>query len=243
MAEPSAPDLSHVETWIFDLDNTLYPGACNLFAQIDHRMTAFIAKELRLDPVAARTLQKAYYHSHGTTLSGLMAEHAIEPERFLAYVHDIDLAPVAADAALGAALARLPGRRIVHTNGSARHAERVLEKLGISDLFSCVQDITAGDYRPKPWPEAYQTLIARNAIAPKRAAMFEDIARNLEVPHALGMTTVLVLGDKPWEKAEDLEPPELPAHVHHTAADLAPFLAMARVISYERPDAMAGDDT
>jgi putative hydrolase of the HAD superfamily len=228
------PDLSHIETWIFDLDNTLYPGACNLFAQIDLRMTAFIADELRLDPVTARTVQKAYYHSHGTTLCGLMAEHGVEPERFLAFVHDIDLSPIAADSSLAAALARLPGRRIVYTNGSARHAERVIDKLGLAGLFEAIHDITAAGYRPKPWRPAYEALIERHGITPERAAMFEDIARNLEVPHALGMTTVLVLGAKPWERAEDMEPAELPAHVDHTVADLAPFLATARVMSYER---------
>ena len=229
-----AADLAHIETWIFDLDNTLYPSACNLFAQIDRRMTLFIAEQLKLEPEAARIIQKAYYHSHGTTLSGLMEVHGIEPLAFLEFVHDIDLAPVAADPALAAALSRLPGRRLVYTNGSRAHAERVLDKLGIAPLFEAVHDIVASEFQPKPRPAAYDDLVKRHGIAPKSAAMFEDIARNLEVPHALGMTTVLISGEKPWERGEDWHPPAPPAHVHHVAEDLARFLATARVMSYER---------
>jgi putative hydrolase of the HAD superfamily len=219
----ASADLSHIETWIFDLDNTLYSPATRLFDQIDHRMTAFIAEQLRLDPADARKLQKDYFRSHGTTLSGLIDVHGIEPKRFLDFVHQIDVSGLARDEALGAALARLPGRRIVYTNGSAEHARRVLTQLGIADAFEAVHDIVAGDYCPKPHREAYEALITRHAITPVRAAMFEDTQRNLEVPHAMGMTTVHVT-------AEQISLP----HIHHSAGDLAGFLASARVMPYEQ---------
>jgi putative hydrolase of the HAD superfamily len=225
------PDFSHVETWIFDLDNTLYSEASDLFALIDERMTNFVAERFGLDRVRARSLQKAYLHSHGTTLSGLMEVHGVEPTEFLDYVHEIDLTRISHDAALAGALARLPGRRLVYTNGSKRHAERVLEKLGIANQFDAVHDIAQAGYRPKPYREAYEALLSRYAIAPARAAMFEDIARNLEVPHALGMTTVLVTGG----------PAEF-AHVHHTTGNLADFLASAHIMSYEQPAEARGEE-
>jgi putative hydrolase of the HAD superfamily len=219
----SSADLSHVETWIFDLDNTLYPQRSGLFDLIDERMTAYIAAELKLDPIEAHRLQKSYFHSHGTTLSGLMAQHGFEPAAFLDYVHEIDLSRLVPDPALDHALGRLPGRCIVYTNGSQRHAERVLERLGIARHFAAIHDIAASGYCPKPHRVAYEGLIARHRIRPPRAAMFEDIARNLETPHALGMTTILVA-----------DAPSNAAHVHHTTQDLGGFLAKARIMPYER---------
>jgi len=222
-ARADTPDLSHVETWIFDLDNTLYSQG-DFFPLIEERMTTFVAQRLKLDRARAYSLQKAYFHSHGTTLSGLMDLHGIEPAEFLEYVHDIDLARLAPHAALAGALQRLPGRRLVYTNGSKAHALRVLERLGIADQFEDVHDIVQAGYRPKPYRDAYELLLSRHAIVPAKSAMFEDVARNLEVPHALGMTTVLVA-----ETASEL------AHVHHTTSDLAGFLASARIMSYEQP--------
>ena len=217
------PDLSHVETWIFDLDNTLYSEASDFFSLIEERMTTFVAERLGLDHDRAYSLQKAYFHSHGTTLSGLMEVHGIEPAEFLDYVHAIDLSRLSPNPALATALARLPGRRLVYTNGSKSHAERVLERLGIADQFEDVHDITQANYRPKPYRDAYELLLSRHAIEPGKSAMFEDVARNLEVPHALGMTTVLIA-----EAPSDL------AHVHHTTENLAEFLASARIMSYEQ---------
>ena len=195
-------------------------------------MTLFVAERLKLDPVEARRLQKAYYHSHGTTLCGLMEVHGIEPLEFLDFVHEIDLSPISADAALAAGLARLPGRRLVHTNGSRSHAQRVLERLGIAGFFDAIHDIAASAFSPKPRRDAYDRLIAAHGVDPRSAAMFEDITRNLEVPHALGMTTILITGEKPWERAGEAVP-EPPIHVHHVTDDLAGFLAKARVMSYE----------
>ena len=215
-----------VESWIFDLDNTLYPAECNLFAQVDQRMGSFIAELLGVSFEEAKRVQKEYYYRYGTTLAGLMAEHKLPPERFLDYVHDIDLAPVCEAPALGAAIERLPGRKYIFTNGSRRHAERVAGKLGVLHLFDEVFDIVAGEYIPKPSPQAYDRFLKAHGVEPATGVMFEDIPHNLEAPHALGMTTVLVRSgyiDHPSQKGI-AEWRVLPPHVHHMTADLTGFL-------------------
>jgi putative hydrolase of the HAD superfamily len=233
-AAAGAPDMRHVDCWVFDLDNTLYPAECRLFAQIDARMAAFIQGRLGLTEAEARRLQKDYYVRYGTTMSGLMREHAVRPDDFLDYVHDIDLAAISADAALAERLTALPGRRFVFTNGSTRHAENVMGKLGIAHLFEAVFDIAAADYLPKPHRETYDRFLGAHAVAPARAAMFEDLAHNLEAAHALGMTTVLVcsaaewIADEPAAKRPAL-PGERHAHVHHVTDDLPGFLGSAAI--------------
>jgi putative hydrolase of the HAD superfamily len=217
----------HTSVWIFDLDNTLYPAECNLFAQVDHRMGAFIAKYLGVPYAHARHLQKSYYRQFGTTLAGLMAVHKLDPAEFLAYVHDIDLSVVSEAPELRAEIAALPGRRLIFTNGSRRHAERVAEKLGVLDLFEDICDIAACEYVPKPEADAFQRMIRRHAVSAEDAAMFEDMPMNLSVPHDLGMTTVLVhssyLDHPVQEKMKTWT--ELPDHIHHMTLDLTGFLA------------------
>ncbi len=213
-------------TWIFDLDNTLYPADCNLFAQVDQRMGEFIAQYLGVSFEHARHLQKTYYRQFGTTLSGLMQVHNLDPKPFLDYVHDIDLSVVPEHPELAAAIETLPGRRLIFTNGSRRHAERVAEKLGVLHLFDDICDIAACEYVPKPSPDAFDRMIRRHGVAPRTAAMFEDMPQNLEAPHTLGMTTVLVHSsyyDHPVQLAirRWREPPE---HIHHMTDDLAAFL-------------------
>lgn len=212
--------------WIFDLDNTLYPAECNLFAQVDHRMGEFIARYLGVPYPQARQLQKAYYRQYGTTLAGLMAVHKLDPAEFLAYVHDIDLSVVSEAPALRAAIAALPGRRLIYTNGSHHHAERVASRLGVLDLFEDICDIAACDYVPKPEADAFARMIRRHGVAAETAAMFEDMPMNLAVPHDLGMTTVLVYSsyvDHPiQEQMKSWH--ELPDHIHHMTLNLADFL-------------------
>lgn len=217
---------ARLDTWIFDLDNTLYPAECNLFAQVDQRMGSFIAEFLGVGFEEARRVQKDYYYRYGTTLAGLMREHKLPPERFLDFVHDIDLAPVCEAPALGAALERLPGRKFIFTNGSRRHAERVAEKLGVLHHFDDLFDIVAGEYVPKPSREAYDRFLKAHGVAGPAAAMFEDIPHNLEAPHALGMATVLVRSsyvDHPSQHGI-AEWRALPAHIHHITGDLTGFL-------------------
>ena len=214
-----APRLDHVETWVFDLDNTLYPAACNLFDQIDRKMGEFIGRRFACDLVEAKRIQKGFFHKYGTTLRGLMEEHAMDPAEFLDYVHELDLDAVPPSPALDAALARLPGRKLIFTNGTTQHAERVMARLGVADRFAGVFDIVAADYVPKPDPRPYDEFVRRFGIEPRKAAMFEDIPRNLAPAAALGMTTVWLPGlahHQPDESTAE--------HIHHVCEDLAEWL-------------------
>jgi putative hydrolase of the HAD superfamily len=218
-ADPT-PDLTHVEVWLFDLDNTLYPPETAFMGLIEARMTAFVARETGLPRAEARALQKRYYHEMGTTLAGLMAHHGVKPEDYLDQVHDVPLDSLTPDPALIAQLTRLPGRRLVFTNGDARHAGRVLGRLGLDGVFEDVFHIASADYVPKPHPATFDRMIKTCAVDPRRAAFFEDSEKNLAPAAALGMTTVLV---GPHAGASTAP------FVHHRAGKLAPFLAAARV--------------
>ena len=211
--------MDHIEDWIFDLDNTLYPATANLFPQIDKRMKAFIGQLLKLSPDDAFKLQKDYYWKYGTTLRGLMLNHDMAPDEFIEYVHDIDHSILSHNADLDAALAALPGRKFIYTNGSERHAINVMDRLGVARHFDGIFDIRASDYIPKPEPAPYATLIARHAITPARAIMFEDIHRNLKPAADLGMTTVWVKSDEHTPKPdEDL------SHCGHITDNLVSWL-------------------
>jgi putative hydrolase of the HAD superfamily len=220
-----AASLAEIETWIFDLDNTLYPASCRLFDQIHARMTRYISERLDLSAEAALVLQKTYLREHGTTLRGLMTVNRIEPEDFLSYVHDIDLACVPSDPVLVGALAALPGRKLVHTNGSQRHAERLLAHLGIADSFSGIVDIALARYEPKPALAGYHELLRRHGVTPASALMVEDIARNLVPAAALGMTTAWMRNQADWAVAGSESD-----HIHHIIDDLGAFLAAAATL-------------
>lgn len=185
-------ELRHIDSWIFDLDNSLYSASANLFELIDIRMGEFIQQLLGVDAAEARKVQKGYFRDHGTTLAGLMASHGVDPHEFLDYVHDIDLARISADPALVAAIDKLPGRKFVFTNGDEKYAARVLEKLGLANLWDGLHDIHAMKYVPKPHPDAYVAMCDRHVIDPTRALFVEDMARNLKPAKDLGMTTVWI---------------------------------------------------
>ncbi|HVU21165.1 MAG TPA: pyrimidine 5'-nucleotidase [Rhizomicrobium sp.] len=225
----TAPDMRHVDTWIFDLDNTLYRADSDLFAQIDARMASYVAALLSVPLDEARRIQKDYYRDHGTTLNGLMKVHDADPEPFLAQAHDIDLSVLVPDPGLNKSIASLPGRRFVLTNGCRNYAGRVLERIGLGSLFDDVWDIRAMGYRPKPDPAAYRTLIARNAIEPQRAALFEDLARNLVPARELGMTTVWLNNGSVWSKQGPEHPIAESHHIDHETRDLAEFLRSIRI--------------
>lgn len=212
------PALAHVRDWIFDLDNTLYPASSNLFEAVDRRMGQYICDLLGCDAQEARRVQKAHFHAHGTTLSGLMAEHDINPYVFLEYVHDIDMSVLTADADLPRLLARLPGRKLVFTNGDADYAGRVLARLGLSDSFAGVHDIHATTYRPKPDPHAYQGLCEAWDIDPTRAIFVEDMARNLVPAKAIGMATVWI------DNGSEQGPGEARDHIDFTTHDVVAWL-------------------
>ena len=223
-----ARSLSHVTDWVFDLDNTLYPRECNLFAQIDLLISEYMVGVTQLPYDEARALQKTYYRDYGTTLNGLMQRHAVDPDHFLRAVHAIDYSPVSAHPDLLASIRALPGRKFILTNGDVGHARAVLNRLGDADsLFEDIFDIRAMSYRPKPLPEAYEAFFAANGIDAARAAMFDDLEKNLKVPHDTGMVTVQVVAGEGFahEQVEAWELERTPgAHVHHVTADLASFL-------------------
>jgi len=207
------PDFATVRTWVFDLDNTLYPPATRLFAQIDRRMTAYVMRMLGLPESQADRLRHDYWRQYGTTLAGLMTHHGVDPAPYLVEVHDIDFSVLTPDPDLRAGIAALPGRRIVYTNGSAPYARRVIAARGLDGLFDAVYGVEHAGFHPKPRAEAFGAVFGADGLDPGAAAMFEDDPRNLRVPHELGMRTVHVAPE-----------PEPADHIHHHTDDLAGFL-------------------
>jgi putative hydrolase of the HAD superfamily len=214
------------EAWVFDLDNTLYPRSTNIFRQVDERIRLYVRRLLDVDEAEAEKIQKTFYKTHGTTLRGLMLNHNVDPDEFLEFVHNIDHSAVKPDPALGDAIKRLPGKKYIFTNGSRRHAEKVAERLGFTDHFEDIFDIVAANLVPKPERETYERFVKRFGVEPERAAMFEDLTRNLVVPKSVGMTTVLVVppgtrevfhGEWEYEGRDD-------DHVDFVTDDLARFV-------------------
>jgi len=204
----------HVNAWVFDLDNTLYPPSARLFDQIEVRMTAWVMQTLGVDRPEADRLRRHYWATYGTTLAGLIQEHGVDPGPYLTDVHDISLAHLEADPLLERRIAALPGRRIVYTNGCAPYAERVLSARGLANLFDAVYGVEHAGFLPKPERAAFEAVFSADGLTPARAAMFEDDARNLAAPHEMGMRTI------------HIAPDPLPApHIHHHHADLTEFLA------------------
>jgi putative hydrolase of the HAD superfamily len=214
-AEAPGPDFRHIEGWIFDLDNTLYPPGSEILRVAEGRIRQFIGDRFGLEPDAAHRLQKACLHEHGSTLAGMIRRFGVEPEPYLAYVNDLDVTTLPPAPALRTALERLPGKRLVFTNNCGRFAERVLAQLGIADLFDAICDIRVIGFAAKPARSGYETVLARTGIPATKSAMFEDAERNLAPAHALGMTTV-------WYSPQANAP--LPPHVHHSTHDLTQFL-------------------
>ncbi len=209
-----ATNFTHVRAWVFDLDNTLYPPEARLFDQIEVKMTTFVQSALGVSRAEADFLRADYWQRYGTTLAGLMNEHNVDPGPYLHEVHEIDMSHLTPDPALAAAITRLPGRRIVYTNGTEPYARRVLAARGLSDVFDAVYGVEHAQFRPKPEQAAFEAIFALDGLAAEQGAMFEDDIRNLAAPHAMGMCTVHV-GPEP-----------LPAdHIHHHTDDLAAFLS------------------
>ncbi|WP_010545018.1 pyrimidine 5'-nucleotidase [Sphingomonas elodea] len=210
--------LSHIRNWIFDLDNTLYPASANLFAMIDARIGEYVQRLLHCSAEEAHKVQKAYFHAHGATLYGLIQEHGTDPHDYLDYVHDVDMRVLEANEALVEALARLPGRKLIFTNGDAPYAQKVLDRLGLGDTFEAIHDIHATSYRPKPEPAAYRGLCDAYALDPRESLFVEDMARNLGPAKAIGMTTVWI--DNGSEQAPDADR----SFIDYTITDLGAWL-------------------
>ncbi len=207
-----AKDFSHVRDWVFDLDHTLYPATSPLFSQLDVRMEAFLMRELGLPQPEAARLRHNYWQNHGTTLAGLMHHHGTDPHAYLADVQQIDFSVLTPNPALGEAIKALPGRKIVFTNGSRDYAKNATQALGIHDVFESHFGIDDADFICKPTAAAFKTVFTKAALTPKKAAMFEDDPRNLAIPHALGLKTVLV------------GPKKTAPHIHHHTENLTAFL-------------------
>jgi putative hydrolase of the HAD superfamily len=220
--------LGAVETWIFDLDNTLYPASSGLFPLVQARMNDYICNRLGVTMDEARVLRAQYFREHGTTMHGLMAVHRVDPHEFMAFVHDVDLSCVPANPTLVAALRGLSGRKIVYTNGSVPHAENLLKHLGIIDLFDGIFDIVASDFTPKPSAAPFREFVRRFEIEPTRALMIEDMAKNLAPAAELGMTTAWVRTAVDWAAiASDAD------YIHYVVEDLAGFLGAAAALERE----------
>jgi putative hydrolase of the HAD superfamily len=238
MSGPPLPHpLAHIDAWIFDLDNTLYPARNNLFAQIDVRMGSFIRELLQVDAVEAYRVQKAWFHTHGMSLKGLMIEHGVDPHVFLNYVHDIDVGVVEPAPALVAAIGALPGRKLIFTNADTPYATRVLGRLGLGEAFEVIHDIHAAGYRPKPDRRAYDALCAAYAIDPARAVFVEDMARNLVPAKAIGMTTVWV--DNGSEQGPAAAAPD---YIDYRIADVGEWLTGVVAELAAIPDDMAAEN-
>lgn len=205
--------LTDIATWVFDLDNTLYPPHMALFPQVNAKMAAYVQETLGISRAEADALRHRYYSEHGTTLAGLMAHHGIDPDPYLVAVHDIDFSVLSPDPSLAAAIKALPGRKVIYTNGTAPYAEAVTAARGLGGIFDAIYGVEHADYHPKPSAQAFETVFTKDALEPTRAAMFEDEARNLRVPHALGLTTIHVAPE-----------PHQDVHIHHGTADLTAFL-------------------
>ena len=221
-------DVSPIDTWIFDLDNTLYRADVSFFADLGDKMTDFISRHLALSAPEALRLQEEYYHSYGATLSGLIDIHGMDPAPFLDYVHDVDLTVLTPNPALRASIERLPGRKLVFTNGSRGHIRNVTEHLGLHDLFDGGFAIEDAHYVPKPNPGAYREFNSVFDVDPMRSVFFEDTVRNLEVPKAQGMATVLVGPDLVLDDLHDTRPDGTTRRADWVDAvtdDLAGFLA------------------
>lgn len=204
---------SHVSTWVFDLDNTLYPPQMRLFDQIEVKMTAWVMANLGLPQERANALRAEYWATYGTTLAGLMTEHDVDPTDYLADVHDIDFSVLRPDPMLADRIRALPGRRIIFTNGDAPYAKKVIAARGLDGLFDAIYGVEHANFRPKPEAAAFETVFGADGFDRNRAAMFEDDPRNLAVPHAMGLRTVHI--------APQAHPAD---HIHHHHADLSEFL-------------------
>ena len=221
-----AASFSRVDTWVFDLDNTLYPHHLNLWQQVDERIRDYIAKFLDISPRRRLQAAERLLRRYGTSMRGLMTEHGMKPDDFLDFVHQIDHSPLKPNPALGAALEALPGRKLILTNGTRKHADAVMRRLDIHGHFEDVFDIVEAELEPKPSAATYERFLVRHGVDPACSAMFEDLARNLAVPHALGMTTVLVVPEgtrEVFREDWELEGRDA-AHVDFVTDDLAGFL-------------------
>lgn len=213
------PALSHIDTWIFDLDLTLYPPEANIMAQVRDRIALFVEDYFKVGSDEAHGIRHAYWRKYGTTLGGLMAEHGVDPHGYLDFVHDVDLSKLVPCSELRAHVAALPGRKLIFTNADLPYAQRILAARGLEDMFEDIFDIHRMEHRPKPDPVSYDALCDQLNIAPQTALFVEDSAHNLVPAKALGMTTIWVKHDGEADSSGD------EVHIDHEISDLTDWLA------------------
>ena len=192
---------NNITTWIFDLDNTLYSADSGIFQQVHILMGKFVSEHLKIDLKEAKELQKKYYQQHGTTLRGMMDNHGVDPDHFLDEVHRLDYSIVFPNLELNKELEKLEGRKIIYTNANRKHADDVLNKLELTDMFKEIFDIKSANYIPKPEISPYQQIINDFDIDPTTAIMFDDIAKNLVPAKNVGFTSVWI--DAGYENFSD----------------------------------------
>lgn len=208
----------HIDTWVFDLDNTLYPSQSEILDRVHDKINAFIMDYFKISLEEAEQRRKGFYKKYGTTLHGMMSEHKINPDEYLRTIHEVDISGIPLCPVTAQGLEKLAGRKIVFTNSAHEHAERVLRHLKIDHLFSGIYDIRAAGFVSKPNPAPYAQILARYAIDPKTACMIEDTAKNLAPAHNCGMTTVWISGG---EALEDWIPQET---IHHRFESLKKWM-------------------
>lgn len=220
--------LANINTWVFDLDNTLYPKHIALYGQINNRISEFMISKIGMDQDQADIARRRMFKAHGSTLLGLMKEYNISPKPFLQFVHDVDLSEIEPSPELDDALRRLPGQKVIFTNSIGSYSERILQRIGIRDHFAGIQDLYASQYMPKPAASAYQDLIARFGIDPSSTAMIDDMARNLAPAAELGLTTIWIKGGPFPDEGGHA------AAIHHTVDELLPWLNAGPAASSDR---------
>ena len=191
----------NIDTWIFDLDNTLYSADSGIFQQVHRLMGEFISKNLNMELAEAKKLQSKYYKQHGTTLRGMIDNHGTNPDYFLEEVHKLDYSIVGPNDLLNKELQKLKGRKIIYTNANKQHVINVLERIDLTNFFDEIFDIKMANYIPKPEIKPYEQIIDLFNINPKSSAMFDDIARNLVPAKKVGFTPVWI--DAGYENFSD----------------------------------------
>jgi putative hydrolase of the HAD superfamily len=216
--------LSHIDTWIFDLDLTLYTPEANIMAQVRDRIALFVEGYFNIGSDEAHDVRHRYWKQYGTTLGGLMAEHEVDPHGYLDFVHDVDMAKLTPCSALRGHISGLPGRKLIFTNADLPYAQRVLAARGLEDVFEDIFDIHRMQHLPKPDPASYDALCRELFVDPASALFVEDSAHNLAPAKALGMTTI-------WVKhAGEADSGEHAIHIDHEIADLTEWLAGLHIL-------------
>ena len=224
--------LKEMKYLLLDLDGVCY-GSHNgyplekVFGLVSKRMTLFIQEKLGLDEKKAKELQTNYFYKYNTSLNGLMLHHNVIGDEFLKYVHDIDISFMKEDKIMRNELENLDMEKFIFTNGSAEHAQNILTRLGIYDIFGKekVFDIKDAGYVPKPEAQTFDLMVKKFGINPKETIYIEDIAKNLSIGFEKGCTTVWLINDEYFGKIDSDKD-----YISHKIENLSLFLKEIRLL-------------